>query len=123
MSTDVQPDPNLIFQLGPMKNDVLLFSGNLGRFSPFERGTTSWWPFVAVQPPAPGDANLPLFNVVFAGATVKPLWPAGTAQAHPINSCAARAPLFATARTAPVAQLVGPALLGRRRWCIDIHWK
>ena len=26
--------------VGPMKNDVLLFSGNLGCFPPFERGTT-----------------------------------------------------------------------------------
>ena len=29
--------------VAPMKNDVLLLSGNLGCFSPFERGTTLWW--------------------------------------------------------------------------------
>ena len=35
---------NLIPPLfGPIKNNVSLFSGNLGCFSPFERGTTWWW--------------------------------------------------------------------------------
>ena len=29
--------------VGPKKNDVLLFSGNHGRFSPFKWGSTLWW--------------------------------------------------------------------------------
>ena len=67
-----------------LKNDVLLFSGNLGRFSLFERGHDIMVrPFIALQPPTP---LLPLFNDIFAGA-----WWAGAAPAQPKNSCAARA--------------------------------
>ena len=64
--------------------------------------------------------RLPLFNEMFAGALAKPLRWADAARRTPQIPVPLVRP-FATALTAPVAPLVGPALQGRRRCCIDIH--
>ena len=71
-----------------------------------------------------GCCAFALFNDIFAGqAPIRRQTAlaggrrAGAAHKFLRRSCAP----FATAQTAPVAPLVGPALLGRRQWCIDIH--
>ena len=62
-----------------------------------------------------GRCAFALFNDIFAGAASKQSWRAGTSARAAHKFLRRQYAPFATARTAPVAPLVGPALLGRRQ--------
>ena len=108
-----------------MKIDAFYFQAISGVFFVWAGHNMMVRPFVALQPPAQGAALLPCSTtslLVRRQTALAGGRRAGAAHKFLRRSCAP----FATAQTAPVAPLVGPALLGRRQWCIDIHgnpWK